>query len=494
MTLALQNRNVGFDHGHYGWVSSHVLSQISHATPQNGFLGYSFALITESGQVDYSYFDRYPIFFSGFMNLALSSFDGEISRQVTLARTLMNVIFIFTIIMSYLLMNLIFKNPYLSLMSVLLTFSSSTILFYKDMVHFDQPSLLAIITMLYFIARYEMTGNRRGLIAVSIAAALIGRGYASFFILATWFATRFFRFKKIRNEISVYALASAVGIASLFLAHNIYREMTIRHVPFIKTSIVNSAASRLGVNSMQPELERKARLFKVATLQIEGLFFNIFPAVFGGPDQLMKKLRKMGHSPLGLAGLCVILLLLIWATKLVVQEWKTLSPQILPVTWLMLLSGPFWGLFMRKLTAFHQYTSIYLIPASLIFVFLFLKAIAPRLNTHKKEWAALATALILFISGLYSVKNILEENLEIAVQQTSDFQNIVNVLPKEGAKIFAESGPRNYVIGAPFALAYYFSKHYLSPEQFATHVLTKTQPAADKNLTPHNRFFFLKLK
>ena len=65
-----QNRVVGWEPGynelqpgHHGWVSSHTLAVIAHATPANGFVGYALTSIDRDGRMDYEYFDRYPVFY-----------------------------------------------------------------------------------------------------------------------------------------------------------------------------------------------------------------------------------------------------------------------------------------------------------------------------------------------------------------------------------------------------------------------------------------------
>lgn len=493
--IIFQTQSSGFEKGHYAWVTSNALAQVAHATPDNYFLGYSLPVITEQGQPDYLYFDRYPVFFSALINRLTLPFQSDFVKQIYSARLIMNLLFIAMIFTGYTLLNLIFNKPLLSLFTVLTTFGSSTILFYRDMVHYDQPALLGILLLLVFIARYELHAKSRGLLLIALVASVMGRGYASFFILATWSAFRIYRYRKPFQDISVRTTLAAVAFASCFLAYNIYRESVIRNIPFSETSIVSSASSRLGITPMKDELERKARISKVAVLQVEGLYFSILPAVFGGPEQLMKSLRKMGRSGLGIAGLILILAFIVWQIRKSIQGWRLVDEKRRQFLLIIMISGPFWGIFMRKLTAFHQYTSMYLIPLSLVVVFLVYLQIEKHLNTAKKQNLLLGFLIVLFWGGLCRIQYFHHENKDMVVAQTKDMQNIADHLratPKE--KIYIEGGYRQLYPGAPFAAGYFLADHYLAPEPYAKYVISKVRPDDNTNLTPENQFFFLRLK
>ena len=153
-----QNRVVGFEPGYnalqagfHGSVSSRTLAIISHATPANGFVGYVFQTLDENGKKDYDYFDRYPVFFSAGMHVLLS-LKTKLSTQIYLAKQAMNVIFLLTLVAAYLLARLLVRHWALGLAAVLFSVSSQYLLFYKDMIHFDQPALLGIVFLIYAIA------------------------------------------------------------------------------------------------------------------------------------------------------------------------------------------------------------------------------------------------------------------------------------------------------------------------------------------------------
>jgi hypothetical protein len=155
-----QNRVVGMEPGynelqpgHHGWVTSHTLAIISHASWPNRFVGNALAIADENGRVDYDYFDRTPVFFSAGMH-ALLSLWPRLSTKVFLAKQVMNGIFLLTLAASFGLVRTLTGRSFPALAATLLAASSRYLLFYKDMVHFDQPALLGSVLLLYGIAQH----------------------------------------------------------------------------------------------------------------------------------------------------------------------------------------------------------------------------------------------------------------------------------------------------------------------------------------------------
>ena len=114
-TLFIQNKNVGFGINIHGWVSSHVLAIINRANYENNFVGYTTQFKNSNNEVEYWYFDRYPVFFSASSNLILSKWNDSIPAKIYYARQMMNIYFILTLILSYLLLAKITENKLTSL-------------------------------------------------------------------------------------------------------------------------------------------------------------------------------------------------------------------------------------------------------------------------------------------------------------------------------------------------------------------------------------------
>ena len=266
IVFAPQNRVVGWEPGynelqpkHHGWVSSHTLAIIAHATPANAFVGYAVASIDENGEKQYDYFDRYPVFFSVGMHTLLS-LKSRLSTQIYLAKQAMNGVFLLTVIVAYLLVRKLTGRTLSSFAIAVASVSSPYLLFYKDMVHYDQPALLGILILIYAIALHKIDHHRRMVYGAALLSVSLGRGYASFAVLGTWvflealslirlrdlpWPQRWGRFVRLD---AVRAFLLAIGWGAACLLYNTGVEAYRRGVPLGETSIVLSAINRLALN------------------------------------------------------------------------------------------------------------------------------------------------------------------------------------------------------------------------------------------------------
>jgi hypothetical protein len=185
--FALQPYNVGFEVGPHGWTTAHGLAIFSHVAPESGFVGHALTFVEADGSLHYDYFDRYPLFF-GLLMRPLFALTDDIPTELFLFRQVMNVIFVLTMAAAYRVVRLFLDDRRLALGTVLLAFSSYYMLFYKDMVHYDQPALLGMTLLLWAIGRYRAgRGARWHVYGAALLAVVMGRGYASFFVLGLWF-------------------------------------------------------------------------------------------------------------------------------------------------------------------------------------------------------------------------------------------------------------------------------------------------------------------
>ena len=253
-----QSGGVGFWKGSHGWNSAHGLAIMTHATPDNLFVGYALADRTATGHTGYIYFDRYPFFFSASVQ-ALMSLTDNLSTKVWLVRQLMNAIFVVTLLLAYRLLRRLVKNPYLALAITLITASGYNLLYYRDMVHYDQPALMGMFLLLYAITVYkqEHKWRWRWLYIAALIAVSLGRGYASFFVLGPWFLIESLailrqngttigrRIRRILVHDATRVLIIALLWVVALLSYNIVVEALRRDVPIQQTSVVESALRRL---------------------------------------------------------------------------------------------------------------------------------------------------------------------------------------------------------------------------------------------------------
>ena len=188
IVFATQFAGTGFGERHYGWVSSHGLSIASRATPVNGFVGHARTILNTDGTLDYVYFDRYPIFYSALLG-ALISLTEDLTLKVWIARQVMLALFVLAMLLAWRLLRRLSAPP-VALTAVTLGFSGYMLLYYREMVHFDQPALLGMLLLLYIIARVKLECRERWrwLTIVTLVVLGLGRSFVSLSVLGLWTA------------------------------------------------------------------------------------------------------------------------------------------------------------------------------------------------------------------------------------------------------------------------------------------------------------------
>jgi len=483
--LVSQNRVVGWEPGynelqpgHHGWVSSHTLAVISHATPQNGFVGYALASIGADGRHEYEYFDRYPVFFSAGMH-ALLSLKSRLSTQIYLAKLVMDIIFLLTAAAAYRLLRELSLAPLPALTATVLAVSSPYLLFYKDMVHYDQPALLGMLLLLIAIAWVRLRGRRRFVYLATVVAVSLGRGYASLVILFVWLlleGIEVLRRKaplypdRLRGLLGLVSLRAAVlGTlwAAVNLAYNIGVEAVRRGVSPMQTSIVGSAVNRLALNQN----------FNASYADILGwrYFFS---------DELIRIVRwsfPVWNYEGSWAVSAVIVVVMIAG---IVRWGRSLDPSRRMVLAILTLAGPIWIVGMRNLSAFHDYTAMYLLGLPLAFF----GSLAAWPRLPRAGWLA---ALVLSLT-LFSARNLQMQNLHRTLGRpyevyTHDFMRIAAALPASGQTIdFVDRVPY-----APFAFGFYLPDQFLAPAGTASYTISRNPKLFPTNLTPENSRLFL---
>jgi hypothetical protein len=181
-----QARDIGFAKGHRSWCSANVMGVIAHATPANGFVGYTLGYALPDGSRDYAYFDRYPVFFSAGMHVLLNTVPLSRGTQIYVARQAMNAFYAIALFMAVLLLMELRVAAGLAVAAVAFAGSGTLIVRYRDMIHFDQAALAGFMGLLWAIARWYRTRDNRFVLIAAAVAVLMGRGYASFSVLGTW--------------------------------------------------------------------------------------------------------------------------------------------------------------------------------------------------------------------------------------------------------------------------------------------------------------------
>ena len=487
LILVTQNHLVGWEPGynelqpgHHGAVTSRTLAIINHATPANGFVGYVFQTIDENGKKDYDYFDRYPVFFSAAMHTLLSV-KSKLSTQIYLAKQAMNGIFILTLVAAYLLVQRLVKHWAIGLAAVLLAVSSQYLLFYKDMVHYDQPALLGMIFLMYVIAIHMRRPNRLLLYGTALVVVAMGRGYASIFVMGIWFLLEagqilvekgpsfLEKVRLILKHDSLWVTVISVVWAASLLGYNVATEANKRQIPFSQTSIVQSAENRLSLDESFNE-------------QYAGILdWNQFL-----PNQVTRLVRWAFpvwdyNGATWLNALIVVAMLAVtiaYGLRSDAIDRKTLA--------LMSLSGVVWLFFMRNLSAFHDYTTMYYLG----FILAFYASLFSLLRIPPK----FAVVLLIGALAIFAFRNQKTQDLHYQIgspynDYTYDIMRIREQIPAEDATIYLPEGLKTATTSA--AMAYYLPGAFLAPEDRAEYVISTDKEFLPQTLTPDNVHLFL---
>lgn len=477
-----QAKNTGFETGHLGWVSSHVLAQSEKATTENGFLGFALEEISTEGHRDKVYFDRYPIFFSAFSRIFRHSFGETLASQIVAARTLMNIIFLLTLIITFFIAQLLTDNAR-ALSATLLTFSGSTLLYYKEMFHFDQPALLGQSLLFLSIGRHLTKGSSsKWIYLTTILAVSMGRGYSSMFILLLWALFSIYKtvsdkkpLATLINHVSFKAGFIGLLVCLLSLSYNVYTESVVRNVPIDQTSIIHSAKARTGVTTVA-DLEDRVSIVKVANKLFNRGLYGLIPFA----------LKPTVPQSNNLMGWVAILALVIWLIYAIKMNRSTL---VIPKEFriLLLFSGIFWLVFMKRLFVFHDYTIMYLVFFNLVTFVYLLNSIPANFI----KWSSLIT-LFVFAGSLSLAQHQLDLSRSMTEPITEDMSRIRLILNSESEKVISLDEPRStFLKGLPYALGYYLPDQTLAPKGYSQLVLTKNIQFLGRNLTPNNNVVFL---
>lgn len=484
-TFNLENTVIGwepryeyFAPAHHGLVSSLTLAIITTATPENNFVGYAVEYKDEQNNLHYDYFDRYPVFYSALFNQVLN-LRPKLSSKIYLAKQVMNVIFLTTILLAFLILSKLLKNKLIALIATLLAFANPFLLFYKDMVHFDQPALFGFLLLIYAITLYKIDGWKWPLYVSTLIAVALGRGYASLAVLVLWLVIEGIlilrthgqafgeKVKTIIKHPAFLVLVLGIVWAASLLSYNIIIEAQKTNVPILQTSIFQSAEKRLSLN--QGFNEANANIInwgQFIKTEINWIIQWAFP------------INKVNF---GFVGNTILLLGMFTIMGIVIQRQ---SPERRIIYLILTLSGFAWLFPMRNLAAFHDYTTMYYIGIPLVFISSLFVLLKP--SRDATYYLALMAAILYFVA-LVQVRDLAVSISGNTSQYTYDFMNIQSTIEGAGNNVyFADIVP-----DGPYAPRFYLSDQYLAPEDISDYVITSDENYGALNLTPDNEILFL---
>ncbi len=464
IVFAFQAPNIGFYGPNHGWTSSHGLAIMSHATPENRFVGHALQFRATDGSLGYNYFDRYPPFFSAGMNVLLT-LAGSLPAGMIVARAAMNMIFGTTLAVAGALAHTLLRDRWRALAVTLLAFSGYELIFYKDMVHYDQPALFGNMLVLWAIARYRLAEHPRRweVYGAALVGVGLGRGYSSLVIVGLWAlwetvealrspGTFRARVGAALRRNAVWVLVIAVIWAAGWIGYNLLAESARKGVPLAQTSILDSALRRLpfgGEKDLGRTVGKNVPSWNAfAALELWRLVRWSVPFNWDG---LPRNMWPLGLLPMVLAGLGV------WRLR---DERRKLA--MLTTVW-----GVVWIAVMINLTHGHEYTMMYAVGILLIAWVGVVGLLPPR------GWATVAALVVAL--GAFAWAN-LGVRAEVGNQRaayTYDYQRINERIAGDGKAIHVNISDGQCVIENDYCyvLGFYLRDHYLSDFEVADYVL-----------------------
>jgi hypothetical protein len=374
----------------------------------------------------------------------------------------------------------------------LLCAANYVILFFKDMVHFDQPGLFGFLLAAYAAAVYWLDGRDRPLYLFSLAAVSIGRGYCALAVLLLWVMMELVRTVApagrgwraaanawLRGKPVKVLLVSAIWSATL-LSYNVAVEAQKRGVSLPHTSIVESAARRLGLTPVgRPAIEARLEWRSFAVEQAKRIIVLCAPMLF--PERLLLENRIVQYSLASVYGL-----LLITFVPRRVARIKRSGERYFVI--LLLLSGFVWLFPMKRLAAPHGYTAMYYVGVPLV-LYSLLMSLACRSKTLQAGLLALSAVVFVVANSFANLAH--AKAVPVVNEYTEDAQSILHAIGPGEKNIHVEGGYESLVPGARFAAGFYLDGHCLTPLPYADFVITRDIARARASLTPRNRHLFL---
>jgi 4-amino-4-deoxy-L-arabinose transferase-like glycosyltransferase len=478
---------------------------MSHANLQNRFVGYAVRTIDEKGKVDYQYFTRSVPWFNALISFLISDPNKQLATSVHVARQCMNVIYLLTLAVAFLLLRRLLRDDMIALTAALLACSGYYYVFYKDMVSSDPPALFGMMLILYSIVRYRQTGKVWLVYLATLIGVSLGRGYASIPVLSLWFVIEAWfvlRSESYRPKASLLRLVrlpalKALAIASLLVAtyigYNVLSEAAIRNVSAADTSIVDSMMRRSGLKtSFAQERTEPLTWSRHLGTQVKRIVTSAIPFPFGVHEDYKRNLEYY-LDRLTMPG---FILLLTIGVYFILAFIKTRPPAERPVYALLCLAGIVWLGPMKNMALPHPYTSIF--HFSLLLV-LYAAMVERFLSSNPK--LTLLLAIVVFVAANLSANATHRQTASRVNAYTADFQVISDLL-EPNAKVHVDArekrvmdGAPAIVEGVPYAVAFYLNRAYFSPIEAADYFVTDDRAFAlqfpDSLLTPSNNQVFL---
>lgn len=429
------------------------------------------------GKSFYEAYNRFPAFPFLITGLFIKPFNNQLGFQVYVARQLMNIFFILSILMAFRLINEQVKNKYLALSISLLSFSSYYMFTYNDFIFNDIQALLGFIIAIYCVVKAQKS-KLKILHVIFYSLFPISLGWQPYAVYIVWFFTDTIDliFKKdipVKKKISglikqqssiILTIAIAWGI--LILGVQLFNEWKIIGGSFTSLPSVSSGLWRTGLVSAKGHTQFTWTFNWLSYLPSQAHSIVLMMIPFWPIFQI-----EPGFN-------ASILIVLVFFIYLLNKYIKNRNP-INKIHLIMACSGLFWTIPMRHFVSLHEFQSIFYIGFILSFYTIVLSRINPKILKVLAFYVTLTCLIAVSLSNHLKTPNLKMNNL------ITQFQNIRNKLPANSKVYF--DGDR-HKINEKYGIDFLLTGYWFVQLKGAHYAISRNPDFADKKLTKNLEF------
>ena len=483
--FVFQNHTIGFDVGHSGWLSSGGLTLAKSLFTEGHLLMFFQRSVQANGQIVYEPYNRFSLFPFLIIGLAIRPFEPNLAWQVYVARQVMNVFFVLSILICFKSLRRLGRDPFLSLALALVVFSAAPLLYYSDMIFNETPTLFGFLLAFYLVVQNQTSDRPTGrLIGFSILA--LSLGWQPYAVFASWFLVDLFNWVRSRpftlrhwGAFLKRPAAAALLVASLtgvtILAFQLLNEWTVVGGSLLNLPSVQSIVWRFGLAPAQAytQVTDSLNWGNYFRAQVRNALVMMIPFTAVFPVDLTST-WCLGSTTLATG--------LLLAGKIV--RWKDRPLRNYPVLMIFVLSLILWAVVMRNFVAFHNFQSMYYLGISITLFTL----LSSYLNPAAARFAAIGLC-VLFILNVRNMNQIKEFGAGNVNEITQEFQAIYDRLPDQST-VFIDGDRHQLGIGY-HAVNFYLIHTYTASPATAEYVISANPLYNQAPLTnnPHINLF-----
>ncbi len=460
--LLLQSHKTGFEDGaHNGYLSSHGIALAKNLVIGGNWLFMFYQKsIQPDGSILYAPYNPFPVFPFLLTGMVILPFEPHLAAQVMAARQLMNLFFIASMLLCFLLTRTLLHNAWRALIVTLLAFSSHYMLAYNDMIFNDVPALFGCMLALYMIVKLE-SGSlwKRTWLWVPIIA--ISMGWQPFATMGVWLLLDVLRslwarqsFSALRRRPAVIVFAVALLWGGLVLTLQMLNEVRVMGGTLQNANLLQRALWRLDLRPKELYVAGETIISWPAYLQLQmnRTAVMLVPVGFGPPIREV----IIGGALFFLLGVIIFR--------------RQLSLFILAI---MFLSYAAWAVLMKQFVTVHDFQSLYMISIAIAFFSVLIYYLRPLLMP-----VIAVVITVLFILIVYRINQEKNEVAAVVNPITEQFQSIYDHLPRESKLIVC--GDRNKMGGAFHAVNFYLTGTYTATQpELADYLIIEGHPLID---------------